>query len=131
MNSVNRLPVPSIPGSKTSLARVLDTELMLAGVLDLVCPGSGILSNFVCLPDGYQATYRNATFWQLGDNSLTNPGNNLGKRTNRSAAIKRARWASEILDANGLRIVPSGSPRTQHRQAREQTLALLVSGGQI
>jgi hypothetical protein len=41
MNSVNRLPVPSIPGSNTSLARVLDTELMLAGVLDLVCLKDG------------------------------------------------------------------------------------------
>jgi hypothetical protein len=36
MNSVKRFPVPSIPGNNTSLARALDTELMLAGVLVLV-----------------------------------------------------------------------------------------------
>jgi hypothetical protein len=50
MNSAKRFPVPSIPGSNTSLGRAVGTELMLAGVLALVVqekrgPAYGIASS--------------------------------------------------------------------------------------
>jgi hypothetical protein len=58
MNSVKRLPVPSIPGSNTSLARVLGTELMLAGLLHLVCLENGIIGNLLVPDPSGMGSYR-------------------------------------------------------------------------